>query len=187
MPTFKVRGQIYHRAGSLLPPHDAQHKFLQIYFSGCDEDELKACCSISSNVRRPIVSQLQEMLHSNNRLVRLLKTSLEMMPSDTHRIVIHADKKPAGQNKRRYNAPTVEEVAIVIEGDQFHPRDIVLHRYNDQLTRIAETHQSYNALQYPLIFWNGADEYHFENKLIDPVSGQEINKKCSSMSYFRIE
>ncbi|XP_053967848.1 uncharacterized protein LOC128869336, partial [Anastrepha ludens] len=34
MPTFKIQGQIYHRAGSLLPFPDGDHKFLQIYFIG---------------------------------------------------------------------------------------------------------------------------------------------------------
>ena len=34
MPTFNVQGQIYHRAGSLLPLPNADHKFLQIYFMG---------------------------------------------------------------------------------------------------------------------------------------------------------
>ena len=32
MPTFKVQGQIYHRAGSLLPLPDMEPKYLQIYF-----------------------------------------------------------------------------------------------------------------------------------------------------------
>ncbi|VDM99273.1 unnamed protein product [Onchocerca ochengi] len=46
-----------------------------------------------------------------------------------------------------------DEVAIVIVGNQFEPRDIVLHRRNDQLVKIAETHRCYDALQYPIIFW----------------------------------
>ncbi|GFU85406.1 uncharacterized protein TNCV_2387101 [Trichonephila clavipes] len=32
MPTFRVQGQIYHHAGSLLPLPDADRKFLHIYF-----------------------------------------------------------------------------------------------------------------------------------------------------------
>jgi hypothetical protein len=48
---------------------------------------------------------------------------------------------------------------------------IVLHRRNDQLTKVAETHRCYDALQYPVIFWDGADGYHFNVKMINPVSG----------------
>ena len=31
MPTFKVKGQIYHRAGALLQFSGENHKFLQLY------------------------------------------------------------------------------------------------------------------------------------------------------------
>jgi len=34
MPTFKIQGQIYHKAGFLLPLPDETEKFLQIYFMG---------------------------------------------------------------------------------------------------------------------------------------------------------
>ncbi|VDM91336.1 unnamed protein product [Onchocerca ochengi] len=44
MLTFKVKGQIHYKAGSLLPPPHSQHKFLQIYFIGDGNDELNACC-----------------------------------------------------------------------------------------------------------------------------------------------
>lgn len=40
MPTFKVQGQIYHQAGSLLPLPDQDHKFLQIYFMGNTDDQI---------------------------------------------------------------------------------------------------------------------------------------------------
>jgi hypothetical protein len=152
MPTFKVKGQIYHKAGSLLPVADGQHKFLQLYFIGDGNDELRARCGVSTGMRRSIVSQLQRLLHESNCLVRFFKTAMDMMPTDTHKLVIHADKTPAGQHVRRLNAPTIDEVAIVIVGDQFQPRDIVLHRRNDRLTTVAETHRSYDDLHYPLLF-----------------------------------
>ncbi|VDK84485.1 unnamed protein product [Onchocerca ochengi] len=126
MPTLKVKRQIYHKAGSLLPLPDGQHKFLQIAF---------------------------------------IQTAIDMMPSDTHKIVIHADKTPAGEHVRRCNAPTMDEVAIIRVGDQFEPRDIVLHRRNDQLIKAAETHQCYDALQNPISFLNSADGYHLNIKI----------------------
>ena len=63
------------------------------------------------------------------------------MPTDTHNIVISADKTPTGQHVRRYNAPTIDEVAIVMVGDQFLPRNLILHKQNAQLIRIAESHR----------------------------------------------
>uniref|UniRef100_A0A8R1U3H4 Uncharacterized protein n=1 Tax=Onchocerca volvulus TaxID=6282 RepID=A0A8R1U3H4_ONCVO len=45
---------------------------------------------------------------------RLFKTAIDMMPSDTRKIVIHADKAPVGEYLRRFSAPTTDEVAIAL-------------------------------------------------------------------------
>lgn len=174
MPTFKVQGQIYHSAGSLLPLPEDTHKFLQIYFIGNSDCELNVRCKINSGTRREIIESLQNLFHQHNELIKLFKTSIEKMPSDNHKIVIRADKTPAGEHSGRFNAPTINEVAIVICGDQFESRDIILHRRNDRLQRVCETHRSYDALQYPLIFWQGQDGYHIQIKMIDPVNGKQI-------------
>ena len=67
-------------------------------------------------------------------------------------------------------------------GDQFLPRDFIFHKRNAQLVRNAETHRCYHALQYPTIFWDGADDYHFNIKLMNPVTNKEMNKKCSAIA-----
>ena len=96
MPTFKGKGQIYHRAGSLLPFSGENHKFLQLYFISDRNSELNARCEISPDVESTIVSQLQHLFHENNNLVLLFKTAIDLMPTDTHKIVISADKTPPG-------------------------------------------------------------------------------------------
>lgn len=96
---------------------------------------------------------------------------MEQMPTDDHKIIIRADKTPVGQHSRRFNAPTIDEVAIVIAGEEFQSRDIILHHRNERLQRVAETHRSYDALQYPIMFWQGEDGYHFNIKLINPCNG----------------
>ncbi|GFT82255.1 uncharacterized protein TNCV_4650671 [Trichonephila clavipes] len=60
MPTFKIKGQIYHKAGSLLPFKDSDHKFLQMYFIDDDKDEVDARYGIHTSLRS-IISQLQEL------------------------------------------------------------------------------------------------------------------------------
>lgn len=132
-------------------------------------------CAISSNTRREIVEAIQNLLHEHNELIRLFKTAIDRMPTDNHTLVIRADKAPTSQHAGRYNAPTIDEVAIVIVGEPNQARDIVLHRRNDELKRIAETHRSYDALQYPILFWQGEDGYHFNIKMINPTNGK-INK-----------
>lgn len=168
----QIQGQVYHRAGSLLPYPDAEHQFLQIYFIGDENHQLDRRCTIASRAKRQILFELQTFLHQNNGLVRLFKTALDRMPSDNHKIVIRADKTPFGEHARRFNAPTIDEVAIVIVGNQFESRDIVLHRRTEQLQRVSELHRSYDALQYPILHWNGGDGYHINIPLIDPRTGK---------------
>lgn len=56
-------------------------------------------------------------------------------------------------------------------GENLEARDIVLNHRNDQLQRVYETHRSYDALQYPILFWKDEDGYHFSIKMINPDTG----------------
>ena len=58
MPTFKVKEQIYHKAGSLLPFSGENHKFLQLYFISDSNSELNARCEMFPDVEKTIVSEL---------------------------------------------------------------------------------------------------------------------------------
>ncbi|GFT01986.1 helitron_like_N domain-containing protein [Trichonephila clavipes] len=75
-------------------------------------------------------------------------------------------------------------MVIIIIRDKFKPRDIVLHRRNEQLTKVSEIHRCYDALQYPITFWDGADGYNFNVKVVNRVNGEETNMKCSAMNYY---
>ncbi|XP_018494588.1 uncharacterized protein LOC108864106 [Galendromus occidentalis] len=184
MPTFKVQGQIYHLAGSLLPLPACEHKFLQIYFMGNLEDQIGQRCRIDTQTHREIIAALQTLFDQHNALVRLFRTALELMPTDEYVIGIKADKVPVGEHRGRYNAPSIDEVAIVIVGEHFESRDIVLHRESGVLKRVSETHRSYDALQYPIIFWQGEDGYHFNIRMREPFSDIETEKKVSAMNYY---
>lgn len=139
---------------------------------GNSNEEVNQRSAISSITKRNIIESLQGMFHQHNELIRLFTTALDRMPSDDFKIVIRADKRPTGEHERRYNAPQIEEVAIVIVGEEFESRDIILQRRNDSIQRVSETHRSYDALQYPVIFCRGEDGYHFNIKLRDPITSK---------------
>ena len=182
--TFRIQGQIYHQLGSILPTNEDNPNFLQIYFIGNHELEANRRCSIISNVDLDIVTQIQMFLHEHNKLIHLFKFAIEKMPTDRYRAIINPDKTPIGEHERRYNAPTTDEIAIVMVGHSCSSRDIVLHCRDTTLTRISETHRSYDGLQYPLMFWNGDDGYHFQYFQRNVSSGLPTNKKISSASFY---
>lgn len=66
------------------------------------------------------------------------------MPSDEYKIVIRANRTPHGEHERRFNAITINEVAIVMVGDEFERHIIVIQRRGAELRCISETHRSYS-------------------------------------------
>ena len=126
--TFKIQGQIYHRIGSLIPNKDEEPSFLQIYFTGNNNLEIRRRCDLFEFLNREIVATLQAMLHVNNKYVRIFKSSLERMPTNEYRLLIRGDMVPVGEHERCFNAPTMDEVAVILVGEATSKRDIILHR-----------------------------------------------------------
>ena len=60
---------------------------------------------------------------------------------------------PYGGHAGTYNVPTVNKVAVVMAGDSCERRDIRIQRRDNTMQIIQDSHRSYDALQYPLIFW----------------------------------
>ena len=71
-----------------------------------------------------------------------------------------------------------------IAGETSYTRDIVLKKRNSTIQRVCETHRSYDALQYPLLFCYGEDGYNFMLKQTDPASNCYTNKKISAMDFY---
>lgn len=137
------------------------------------EEQIDRRREINTAMNRVILQDLQQLIHEHHALVRLFKTALERMPNDDYKVVIRADKRPAGTHERTFNAPIIDEVAILIVGENLDSRDIVITRRDTgQLKQIYETHRSYDCLQYPLMFWQGDDGYHFNIKMINPLNGE---------------
>ncbi|GFX05049.1 ATP-dependent DNA helicase [Trichonephila clavipes] len=121
------------------------------------------------------------MLLSPNVLLKIFKSAIDNWPSNNYKVVIHADRTPRGEHERSYNAPMVNEVAVLVTGD------IVLRAHDNTLQRIADTHKFYDALQYPLIFNKGEPGYHFNIPVVNPTMEQPIpNKKVSVWTFMRI-
>ncbi|KAL8594538.1 hypothetical protein ACOMHN_028892 [Nucella lapillus] len=107
IPTFKVHGQVYHSVGSLLPAPGNEPEFLQIYFMVNDQEQAEQRCLVVPGLRQDIVFNLQEMIHAN--------------------------RAPQSEHECRYNEPTKDEVALLIVGQQFEKRDIVIQKRDSSL------------------------------------------------------
>lgn len=118
--TFKIQGQVYHKIGSLMPMPNEDPKFLPIYFMGSCEERVTTRCLhnfIQKAEERTIVESLEVFFENYNQLIQLFKRVSPQLRNDNCQIVIKADKVPSGEHAYRFNAPTVDEVAIIMVGD----------------------------------------------------------------------
>ena len=187
-PTFKVMGQVYHLIGSLLPLRNEEHRFLQIYFLSDYMQQTNSRMTHIPHLKHALVHDLQDMLHNNNSYVQSFKTSLQCLSEDNindYKLVIHADRKPINEHRGRHNAPTTDEVAVLLVNQDCGRRDIILRTQDDRLNRVNETLRSYDALQYPLMFPYGEDGYNFSVCQFNPNTGIENpQKKTSALQFY---
>ena len=98
---------------------------------------------------------LQNMLLETNRFKQVFFHTFEVLnttPSRDLEIRILADPS---KDLHRYNASSVDEIAIIVPTNQshsFNPCDIVLHRCGGDLEFIHDHHQAYAPLHYVLLF-----------------------------------
>ena len=73
--------------------------------------------------------------------------------NDNCQIDLKADKVPSGEQAGSFKAPTVDEVAVIMVRDPADNKYIKITRRDSTVSIISDLHRSYDALQYPLIFW----------------------------------
>src|SRR5436309_770511 len=102
------------------------------------------------------------MLDQHNILVKSFRMASERIQSEEgSNIRLHLIGR-RGRDARRYNLPSVSEVAALIVGDfdkKLGDRDIVVETQSGRLKRITELNAAYLSLQYPLLFPYGEDGY----------------------------
>lgn len=111
-------------------------------------------------------------------------TTESVSKGEEFRMIINANRKPTGAHTGRYNVPSTTYVALLIVGQTFEKRDIVLHSRDTRLVRISETHRAYDALQYPLMFCHGEDGYSINIPQIDPATNVPLKKTVSASSFY---
>jgi hypothetical protein len=67
----------------------------------------------------------------------------------------------AGCNPKRYNQPTVDEGAAIVQGsgDVIGKRQFLLHWMEGELREISNTSSAYLPLRYPLFFPHGEQQW----------------------------
>ncbi|OIT35849.1 putative udp-n-acetylglucosamine--peptide n-acetylglucosaminyltransferase sec [Nicotiana attenuata] len=175
------------KIGSLLPPEGSSPKFAQLYIYDTENEVKNRIHAISrgelnNQLHAEIVNDLKQMLDENNVLAKSFRMVRDQFQADgTSNVRLRLIGK-RGSDGRRYNLPTVSEVAALIVGDFEQTRcdrDIIVESQSGQLQRINELNAAYLGLQYPLLFPYGEDGYREDIPLND-IDDSTGGRKCVS-------
>ena len=162
-PTFRIHGELRHQLGSLTPCNGDRPVYAQLYIY--DPHEALEHRMHRNTTLDPIIMEcLQTLILTHHRWAHIFKHALEVFEEtecDNVSIQLTANHN---RDRRRWNLPTTDEIAVVIPGDgtqSYGRRDIVVHRRDGPLRRISDGSPMYECLQYPFLFIYGEDRYHY--------------------------
>lgn len=82
------------------------------------------------------------------------------MPWSDNKIVIRVDKRLTGEHERYFNASMLNEIAIVVVGENMESSEIIIHLCDGSNRQsIGEIHGSYDAIQWRIIFCRAENGY----------------------------
>jgi len=178
---FHIQGEMYHRIGSLLPQHDAQPRFYQLYIYDTT-NQLQHCQNIMPTLDPDILHELQTMLSEVNPYAQMFRSIRDLVsnnPTQTLHLRILVKRS---KDAHTYNIPTGNEVAAIMVGDgseDVDHRDVVVQDRQGGLRRISELHPAYMPMSYALMFPYGEDGWHPSIPVChvvdsEPMNGEEL-------------
>lgn len=162
-PVFRISGELTHLSGALVAEDGEAPRYSQLYVIE-PQAALDSRQAQNATLNPGIMALLQNALNQHHQYVPVYQHAYEVLRNyDTQNDVDVRLRLHPGLDKRRYNLPTVDEVAVLLPGTvSTRGRDIVLRlrQNNNYLDRISELHPAYTPLQYPLLFPFGTNGWH---------------------------
>ncbi|KAL1726482.1 hypothetical protein EV714DRAFT_287162 [Schizophyllum commune] len=158
-PVFRIHGELKHWSGSLMPSENHAPAYAQLYVID-PHAALQYRMQRNGNLDEHTMAILQQMLEDVNPYAPVYRQAYEVLAEhpDSENYAVHLRLLP-GQDRRRYNLPRVEEVAVLIPDDENREssrREIILRLRNPEgsfpFQRVSEEHPAYAPLHYVLLF-----------------------------------
>ena len=175
-PVFRIQGELRHLSGSLLPEESKPPSYSQLYIY---DPNMAYRYRISRNETLSLhtMQTLQNVMWNHNAYTPIYRHAHEVLqvydaPDYTVKLCV-----APGNDPRRYNLPTANEVGVILPGEnvfQGDSRDIIIHLrpqyYHNplddinhlQLQRISEGHPAYAPLHYVLLFPYGEPGWYYD-------------------------
>ncbi|KAG5549105.1 hypothetical protein RHGRI_014469 [Rhododendron griersonianum] len=187
--SFTIHGELRHRTGSLLPVPGQHASYAQLYIYD-PNSAVEVRTHRNPHLRRDVLQTIQDSLLQVNAFVGKFRHAyavLNQLASTGQNLPAHLHYS-SSKDRRRFNVPTTDEIAVVIPGDGTEVsgmRDIILHLRGDNgLMRINECHPAYLPLHYVLLFPRGELGWEPELKQWDVQIKQPSNNRLTQMQFY---
>lgn len=172
----------------ILDPDEATDQRLKIPGNtGCSKSIMKTLGSFLNQYNR--LAKAHNMLYEAEMQAEAEARRRVITPA----VVTMAIKHDRSLDNRRYNAPRVNEVAVIfqsIAGEPTFERDLLIHLRPDpsdpnraNTKRISILHPSIEPMTYPLLFPYGESGWHPDIPLKESISKTK-RKRLSQMAYY---
>jgi len=140
-PTFRIHGELCHRLSSLIPHHGTRLTYAQLYIYDPHE-ALEYQMQRNATLDPIIMESLQTLILTHRPWARIFKHAVDVFQEIQCETVSIRLTANGNRDRRRWNLPTADEVAVVILGDgtqSYGRRDIVGHHRDGLLRRIRNS------------------------------------------------
>ena len=171
LPCFRICGQVFHCIGNLRPNQDVPPTYCQLYIY----DPLVAVnFRMQQRGYDPCINdlmfRLQTIISEENPFALAFKNMAEVEDEEICRAALEGCSVSVvkmslleGQDRRRYNLPLHNEVAVVFVGEDGAPpasREVVIYPRGHPLKTISSMSANLDPMVYPLFFQKGDAGWH---------------------------
>jgi hypothetical protein len=112
-------------------------------------------------INKRIVQQLMDIFYECNPYARKFQRAREILGNSPKATLALIGINRPGLDNKRYNKPTVKQVATVVAGlgAIVEPRQIILRQKPGKLKKISDLHLAYFPLRYPFFFPRGSQQW----------------------------
>ena len=144
-PCFRICGQIFHRSGSLHPSADRAPVFNQLYIIEANT-AIKHRMSQSANnsCRNDVMRTIHNVMEVHSPYLLAYRHMAEVERIESAKSIAECQSITmqfrVGKDRRRYNTPHHDEVAVVFVGKDGAPpmeRDIIVYPRDQPLQHIS--------------------------------------------------
>ena len=167
-PIFKIHGSIYHMSGRLHAQDPDRASYAQIYLYNHSE-ATRIRSARNPQLRPDVLTSLHDMIADSAtgnafyQAFRLMNELTQLWDRNEIPDVSLGFRASTSSDKRRYNHPTVNEVAAIFRAEDGAPpdnRDIVVWPREENCFRISENNENVDPLTYTLLFPFGTQGWH---------------------------